>query len=246
MKNIGRKHLIIPDVQARPGVSLRHLPWIGNYIAEKRPDVIVCIGDFADMPSLSSYDKGKVAAEGKRVLKDIECAKQAMGTLVAPFQKLKGYKPEMVFTLGNHEERIDREAKNQPAFEGLIGTKNLGYEEYGWRVIPFLKVVSIDQIQYTHYFTSGLRGNPVSSAASILRERHASGVMGHQQVTDIAFHRKSGHIAIIAGVCNLHDEAYMSHQDNIYRRQVIVLHEVHKGTADPMFVSLDFLRRKYS
>lgn len=50
-QDIPRRHLVIPDVQAKDGVPLDHLEWIGRYIADKRPDVIVCIGDFADMPS---------------------------------------------------------------------------------------------------------------------------------------------------------------------------------------------------
>ena len=73
-----RKHCIIPDVQARPGVPLDHLKYAGEYIAEKRPDVIICIGDFADMPSLSSYDKGKVAAENKRYKYDLDASHKAM------------------------------------------------------------------------------------------------------------------------------------------------------------------------
>jgi len=53
-------HLIIPDVQAKPGLDFTYLRAIGNYIAKKQPDVIINIGDFADMPSLSSYDKGMI------------------------------------------------------------------------------------------------------------------------------------------------------------------------------------------
>ena len=53
------KILVIPDVQAKPGVDFQYLNKLGHYIVEKRPDTIVCIGDFADMPSLSSYDVGK-------------------------------------------------------------------------------------------------------------------------------------------------------------------------------------------
>ncbi len=48
-------HLIIPDCQVKPGHDYNYLKAIGNYIVKKRPDVIVNIGDFADMPSLSSY-----------------------------------------------------------------------------------------------------------------------------------------------------------------------------------------------
>ena len=48
------RHLIIPDCQVRPGDDLSFLNWIGQYIIDKKPDVIVHLGDFADMPSLSS------------------------------------------------------------------------------------------------------------------------------------------------------------------------------------------------
>src|ERR1035437_3365549 len=67
-----RTHLIIPDCQVHSGVPTQHLEWVGKYIAQKRPDVIVCIGDFADMPSLCSYDKGKKSFEGRRYVLDIE------------------------------------------------------------------------------------------------------------------------------------------------------------------------------
>ena len=48
------KHLYLPDVQAKPGVDFSYLNKIGRYAVEKKPDVIICGGDFADMPSLSS------------------------------------------------------------------------------------------------------------------------------------------------------------------------------------------------
>ena len=70
------KHLIIPDTQVKPGVDLNYLAWVGKYIVEKKPDVVVQIGDFADMPSLSSYDTGKKSFEGRRYKDDIELTEQ--------------------------------------------------------------------------------------------------------------------------------------------------------------------------
>ena len=66
------KHLVIPDCQIRPGDSTDFLRAIGNYVVSKKPDVVVCIGDFADMPSLSSYDVGKKSFEGRRYRDDIQ------------------------------------------------------------------------------------------------------------------------------------------------------------------------------
>ena len=76
-QRIGKMHLVLPDVQSKPGVSSDHLEWIGNYIAEKQPDTIICIGDWWDMPSLSAYDKGKLSYEGRRYVKDVKAGRGA-------------------------------------------------------------------------------------------------------------------------------------------------------------------------
>lgn len=245
-KRIGKNHLIIPDPQVKPDVDTDHLEHVGNYIAEKQPDVVICLGDFADMPSLNSHTKGQIEAEGTRYEKDIQAVKDAMSRLVKPFKRIKGYKPEMIFTLGNHEDRINRTVGSSPFLDGKISLKDLEYEKHGWNVIPFLKVKKVDGIEYAHYFVSGAMGRPVSSAKALLTARHCSAVMGHVQFTDIAFHPKSGHIGIFAGICYTHDEKYLGHQGNADRRQIVMLHEVHDGQADPMLVSLEFLKRKYS
>lgn len=106
------KHLIISDVQVRPGKDYWFLEAIGNYIVDTKPDVIVCIGDFADMPSLSQYDVGMKSFEGRRYRDDILSTHKAMSTLLSPIEKEKSrlirnkkrlYSPRMVLTYGNHE-----------------------------------------------------------------------------------------------------------------------------------------------
>lgn len=95
--------LVIADTQAKSEESLEYLLWIGHYIAEKQPDVIVHIGDHYDFPSLSSYDKGKSSAEGKRLIKDIEAGNTGFEYLNMAMQKHKNYNPRKIFCLGNHE-----------------------------------------------------------------------------------------------------------------------------------------------
>lgn len=245
-QRLGRMHLVIPDVQCRPGVKLAHLTWVGNYIAEKRPDSVICIGDFADLESLSMYDKGTLRGENKRLKRDLQVAREAMDLLTVPFRNLDGYKPELHLTMGNHEERLSRFANEHPYLEEVVGTHMLSYEEWGWKVHPFLKPVCIDGIDYCHYFITGESGRPVTSAAALLRRRARSAVMGHNQKTDIAFQPVTHQWAIFCGICNLHDEPYLGPQGNIVRRQILVLHEVEDGRFDPMFVSLRFLEKGYS
>lgn len=242
---LGRMHIVIPDVQCKPGVPLEHLDWVGQYIADKRPDVVVCIGDFADMESLNKYEMGTIRGENRRLQKDLIVARDAMNRLTAPFRSLSDYKPELHLTQGNHEQRLDRFADEHPYLEEVVGTHMLRYEEFGWKVHPFLTPVDIDGVLYCHYFISGAMGRAVSSAPALLRLQKSSCIMGHNQKTDVAFHPVTHQWAIFCGVCNLHDEHYLGAQGNNVRRQILVLHEVEHGKFDPMFVSLNFLRKAY-
>ena len=47
-------HLIIPDTQVKFGEDFSYLRHIGQYIVDKKPDVVVHLGDFVDMESLRS------------------------------------------------------------------------------------------------------------------------------------------------------------------------------------------------
>lgn len=244
-KRLGKIHCVIPDCQVRPDDNTDYLRWIGNYVAEKRPDRIILLGDFADMPSLNSYGKLK-ELEGQRYARDIRAVKIAMEKLMGPIRKVKHYRPKLALTLGNHEERIDREALNNPKLYGWISSADLGYAEAGWKVVPFLRPIRIDRISYCHYFISGSMGRPVSSAAALLKRVHGSAVMGHVQHFDMAIHPYTGHLAMFAGTCNVHEEDYLTPQGNNYRRQIVFLHEVRDGIADPMLVSLRYLKAHYS
>ena len=252
------KHFIIPDVQVRPGDDFTFLRKIGQYIADKQPDVIVCLGDFADMPSLSSYDVGKRQYEGRRYRADCDAALTAMEALIGPIEglqfsqkrnKKKVYSPRMIMTLGNHENRINRAVDNDPKIEGLISVKDLGYEGFGWEVYPFLDVVVIDDIAYSHYFPTGIAGRPATTANAQLSKKHISCVAGHQQGLQIATaHRADGRrlTSIIAGSCYEHNEDYLGPQGNKHWRGCLMFHEVNDGQFDLMPVSLDFLNKRYN
>lgn len=251
------KILVLPDCQIRPGDDTKFLNRIGKYICDKKPDVIVCLGDFADMPSLSSYDVGKKSFEGRRYKADVEAVHSAMDSLLSPLRDYnyrakanhkERYSPEMIMTLGNHCDRINRAVEHDPKLEGVLSVKDLKYEEFGWKVYPFLDVVVIDGVAFSHYFTTGLMGRPATSAAAQLAKKHMSCIAGHQQGLQIATgHRADGKrlTSIIAGSCYEHDEDYMGPQGNKHWRGFLVLHEVQDGEFDLMPVSLQYLSRKY-
>jgi len=251
-------HVIIPDTQVRPGDDTTYLTAIGNFLVKKQPDVIVQIGDFADMPSLSSYDVGKKSFEGRRYIKDIEATHDAMQALVQPIQDYnerqrkngkRQYKPQMVLTLGNHENRINRAVESDPKLEGVLDISDLAYEKFGWEVHDFLDVVTLDGVAYSHYFVTGVAGRPCTTAAAQLNKKHMSCIAGHQQGLQVAMgSRADGKrlLSIIAGSCYEYEADYMGPQGNKHWRGIIVLHNVSDGEASPMFVDLDWLKSKYA
>jgi len=247
------KHFVLPDVQAKPGDNFDFLTKIGEYILEKKPEKIICLGDFADMPSLSSYDVGKKSFEGRRYTKDIDATREAMGTLLSPIwdfnvkarrNKEKLYRPELHFVLGNHENRIERAVNNDPKLEGLVSLNDLCYEDFGWKVYPFLEIVVIDGIAYSHYFVTGLAGRPCATASAQLNKTHMSCISGHQQGLQIATGKSAnGKLihSIIAGSCYEHDEDYLGRQGNNHWRGALMLNDVREGDFDIMPLRLNYL-----
>lgn len=249
------KHLVIPDTQVKYGEDYTYLRYIGQYIVDKKPDVVVHLGDFVDMESLSSYDVGTKNFEGRRYVRDIAAARSAMETLLTPLRetqaknkrnKEKVYKPRLILTLGNHENRIARAVNHDPKIEGLIKYEDLPYED--WEVHDFLKPVFVDGVAYCHYFPSGVLGRPATTASALVAKMHMSCVAGHQQGKQVAYGKRpdgSTITCIIAGSCYEHNEGYLDYQSNNHFRGLIMLHEVENGTFDEMFVSLRYLRKRY-
>jgi hypothetical protein len=249
----GKRIMVLPDVQAKPGVDFSYLRRIGLYMVEKKPDIVVCIGDFADMPSLSSYDKGKKAFEGRRYRRDVEAAQFAMQAFLGPLNEYNAtakvpYRPRMVLTLGNHEHRIAKACDDDPKLAGTLSVKDLAFEEYGWEVYPFLKVVVIEGVAFSHYFTTGLMGRPAGTAQAQLRKAGMSCFAGHQQGKQITYgYRADGSTitSIISGSCYEHSEDYLGPQGNQHWRGFWMLHEVKNGGFDEMPVSLSYVNGRF-
>jgi hypothetical protein len=207
------KILVLPDTQAKYSDNFDFLTCIGKYILAKKPDVVLHLGDFSDMESLSSYDTGKKSFEGRRYTKDIKAAELAMKALMTPLvefnqkakkNKEKQYKPRLVMLLGNHENRIMRAVNDDPKLDGLISYDDLPYKKYNWEVHDFLHPVFINGVAFSHYFPTGAMGRPAASAVTLVGKMHMSCIAGHQQGRQVAYGKRpdgSAITAIIAGSC---------------------------------------------
>jgi hypothetical protein len=245
---------VIPDCQVKEGVPTEHLEWAGEYLADKKPDVIVNIGDFWDMPSLSCYDKGKMSFESRRYKKDVQAGNDAMDLLLAPIKKeinrqkrnkKKQWRPRMVFTIGNHEHRIERTVEADAILEDVISYDDLNLSD--WEVHDFLEPVVIEGVAFSHYFTSGVMGRPVSSARALLSKRMMSCVMGHVQDRDIAYGKRADGTnltGLFAGIFYQHDEKYLGAQNNGSWSGIWMLNDVKDGGFDELPVSLKYLKER--
>lgn len=242
------KICIVADTQAKPNVSLEYMKWIGKYIFDKKPDIVVHIGDAYDFESLSSYDKGKKSFEGRRLKVDIEAGNESMRLLLAEFQK-DGYNPRLIFCTGNHEARFDRLAEEMPELDGFVGTDTLPLAEMGWEVQPFLKPINIEGIFFVHYLANPMTGKPYGGTAmNQLKTVGNSFVVGHKQCLDVAIRPTldgKHQIGIINGAAYDFEEPYKGYTGNNHFRGITMLYEVKDGFGLPMFISLDCLKNRY-
>jgi len=254
-------HIMIPDTQAKLDVPTDHLNWIGMFIVEEYHNKnikIVHIGDHADMPSLSHWDVGKKKMEGRRYQDDLDSANEAWRVLNQPLYdfnagrkktKQKIWNPERYITLGNHEDRINRTIDANPQLEGMLSLDKLDYEKSGWRVSDYTQPICLDGVFYSHYFYNPMTGKPYGgqNIETRLKTIGHTFSMGHQQTLmyGLRFVAGKSQHGLVAGACYLHDEDYKGPQGNAHWRGIIVKHQVKNGSYDPMFISLDYLCRRY-
>jgi len=251
------RHLVIPDTQVKPDDKIDHLVWAAKYAVDKKPEKIIFLGDHWDMASLCTYDYGTKGFEGRSYLADIEAGNHALDMFMAPilveqarqrYNKHKVWNPELDITLGNHEYRIERAINSDRKLDGLLTYEDFNLKKYGFNIYPFLEVVVLDGIAYSHYFTSGVMGRPVSSARLMLNKKHMSCVMGHVQDRDIAFGKRADGTqmtGIFGGIFYQGDQDYLTPQTNGSWSGIWMFNDVHDGAFDEMPISMDYLRKKY-
>jgi len=252
------RHFFIPDTQCKPGLTYDHLTAAGNYIVDKKPEVIIHAGDHWDMHSLSIYDKGTKKAEGARYQDDIEAGLEGMEALLKPIiaynnkrkkYKEKQYKPRMVFTIGNHEERIMRHVNANPELFGKCSYDDFELDRFGWEVHDFLSPVYIDGIAYAHYFYNPNTGRPYAGTVHTkINNLGYSFTMGHVQGKDIGTkYLTNGRVirGAVAGSFYEHDEGYKGYQGNNHWRGCLYKTEVKDGDYCLVELSLDYLKRDW-
>lgn len=256
------KLLVIPDTQVKAGVPIDHIRAAGNYIVKHKPDHIVVLGDWYDMPSLSRFNTN-LEAEGLKIKADIDAGDDAMMALMMPIinynskrktQKKGPYKPKLTYIVGNHDPqvRIPRLLDDHPILQGFLKEDTTAFlEGLGFEVVPFLQIKNIEGIRFSHYIQNphSLKGSPLGGQIdTMLKNAGHSFIMGHQQTYKMGKHYLSDgtqRLGIVAGSFYEHEERYMGPQGNRHWRGIIQLNEVGGGSADVCELSIDYLKRKY-
>ena len=99
-------------------------------------------------------------------------------------------------------------------------------------------------------FPNPMTGKPLGgNALSILKTVGGSLVQGHRQTLDVAtrtLHTGVQQWSIVAGASYDFDESYKGFTGNKHWRGIVVMHNVKNGGFDPLFVSTDYLKERFS
>jgi len=249
----GKTLLVIPDAHAHPEFDNARFGLMGRFVEDHRPDYVCCLGDWWDMPALSSYDKGKRSGEGRRARADIDAGAEAMDLFCQPWAG-RAYSPSLDFCMGNHEARLDKYANDAPEVEGILGTDTLGVVGWGWRVHRFMQPgVRVAGYLASHYHPAGIMGRPIGGvgpARQHFAKMHESTLSGHSHIYDT--HTEStaaGRVAqnIVAG-CITHpddSEGWSLATSRMWRRCIVLVHLRGPGHGDIECWSLDRLTERY-
>lgn len=248
-------HVVIPDAHTTPGENNDRAIWLGHLISDIKPDVVVDLGDTADMASLCTYDRGTKAFQGRSYRADVEVHNDYQDKLWSTVRKSKRKLPRKVRLIGNHEQRIVKAINIQPELEGTISLNDLDLERYYDDVVYYEGstpgTINIDGITYAHYLTSGVMGRAISGehmAYTLLTKKFQSCTVGHNHTFDYCIRTNANGnpiMGLCGGVFQSHRPAFAGLGGNLWRRGVCIKRFISAGCYDLEWVSLDRLKKEY-
>jgi hypothetical protein len=254
-----KDYLIVPDQHAHPDHNNDRADWLGQFIKERKPDVVVNMGDCWDLPSLSSFDKGKASFNGASYERDINAGLDFQERMWSPMKKTKKKQPHKVFLEGNHCHRIKKVLEYDPHLAGDrygISYKNLQLEDYYDDIVYYEGqtpgIITLDGISFAHFFVSGLMGRPIGGdhhASSLLAKNYSSCVAAHSHTVDYAVRSGSNGKRIqglVAGVYQDYASGWAGNVNHLWWSGLIYLKNVEDGVYDPEFISMAALERAYA
>lgn len=252
---MGKTYLIVPDQHAVPYHPNDRADWLARLTIELRPDVVVNMGDAADMESLSAYDKGTRSFVGRSYRKDIEAHLEFQDRWWSPVKRQKKKLPKRVTLEGNHEHRIERALDLSPELLGTIGFKDLEFDDHYDEIIRYdgnnPGITEQDGILFAHYFVTGVAGRPTGGehpAHMLLTKTKQSACAAHSHLLDWTTQlTQAGKPwnGLIAGCYQDYNNPWAGSTANFWKRGVVILRDVSDGNYDPEFISINRMKREY-
>jgi hypothetical protein len=142
--------MAIGDHHEKPGRDKTRALWMGRHAAETRPDVIVSIGDWASLDSLSTHEQpgSQNDAERPAFFQEIESLEESIALF---FSDIDPGQIPFFHTHGNHEHRAWRAANRQPKLNGDMPQRlDQEFARFGIKTSPFGEFLDIGGVDFTH------------------------------------------------------------------------------------------------
>lgn len=248
-------YIILPDQHAVPYFNNDRADWAAKLIIDIRPDVVINMGDAADMESLSSYDKGKRSFHGKSYKKDIEAHLDFQERLWGPVKATKKKLPHRVILEGNHENRIERALDLSPELQGTMGFEDYEFHRYYDEVVRYdgglPGIYKRDNILFAHFFPTGVSGRPIGGerpAHMLLAKNGMSTIAAHSHTLDFATRRTVADEylnGLVVGCYQDYINPWAGPIGKFWQAGIPVLRNVYEGNYDFQWISIEALRKEY-
>jgi hypothetical protein len=240
----------IGDAHDSPAIEDKsRFAWIGAYINETKPDVVVQIGDFATMDSLNSHI-GNHTYSGRAkptFINDMVSFSSAIEAM-----QLNGV--ERHCTLGNHERRLWLAEEEAPHSFGMMQLElQKVFEKHSWTYSPYGQITYYGGVGFVHAALNKLGKTYGGKTAEnqIANDSLHDLVIGHSHVERRHRAAKIGgnnSVTIVNVGCALpdqHIEEYAHHSLTGWSYGIADMVIQHGRVQDYHFVSMAHLGERY-
>lgn len=153
---------------------------LGKYCTETQPDIIVHLGDVADLSSqawrVASRGKYTLEEESKAVQLVLDAFEESLEEYNRSQRRMKKkqYKPIKYLTLGNHDIR-----------NGVTVIEDI-FDAYDWNVIDYLVPLHLCGITFCHCMCKGLSDQMCTTAEELLENWGSDVIVGHGHHKDFS------------------------------------------------------------
>jgi hypothetical protein len=208
----------IGDAHDSPAIPDKsRFEWMGAFINDRRPDVVVQIGDLLTLDSLNSHipNENYDGRAKKTFREDIASGILALDALNSKI----AYTPEKHVTLGNHERRLFLfEQSNPEAFGMMSADLDSALRGRGWSYSPYGAITYYGGVGFVHAALNvlGKTFGGKNAEMTIANETLTDLVIGHSHVERAHRARKIDHkhVTVLNVGCALPDgyiEDYAQH-----------------------------------